>query len=566
MAPSHPIPEPPIQLRTKDRFFLAGLVELSAVGAHGQQYDGAEPVQEVNSECRLVRVRHLKALRIVSIDCRRQQRNYSSVWHVSGVAMNAAIHTHCDAALASRLASAQETPYPTWVLAATTLASSLAFVDGSVVNVALPAVGATFRADAGDLPWVVNAYLLPLSALLLLGGAAGDRFGRAHLLVVGTVLFGTASVACAVAPSLFWLLVGRALQGCGAALLMPNSLAILGSTFSGVERGRAIGIWASVGAVMAAVGPVLGGWLIDAVSWRAIFLINVPPAVGAVVLTLLFVEDPRREKGAPALDLLGGVLATAALGTVTWGLTIGSGHNGWTTEAVSMLSIGIFLTLGFLYVEKGRNENAMIPLSLFGSQSFIGLTLLTLLLYGALGALLVLIPFVLIQAAGYSATEAGTALLPFAIVLALASPLMGSLAGRIGPHLPLSIGPLVVAAGFFLMLRIEPHGVYWTTVLPAVLVIAIGMAGAVAPLTTAVLGSVDRKHTGSASGLNSAVARTGGLVATALLSGVLTATGPALMLEFHAASIVCALACVVASASAFFLISVDGLQATPKMK
>ena len=477
--------------------------------------------------------------------------------------MNAAIHAYCDAAQASGPASHGETGHPTWVLVATILASSLAFVDGSVVNVGLPAVGATFKANAGDLQWVVNAYLLPLSALLLLGGAAGDRFGRVRLLVVGTLLFGVGSVACALAPNLFWLFAGRGIQGCGAALLMPNSLAILGATFSGSARGRAIGIWASVGATMAAIGPVLGGWLIDTVSWRAIFLINVPMAIGSIVLALLFVKDSRREKDAPSLDLLGGVLATAALGTVSWGLTIGSGRNGWTTEAVAMVSASIVLMLGFLFVEKIRGENAMMPLNLFGSRSFVGLTLLTLLLYGALGALLVLFPFVLIQAAGYSATQAGTSLLPFAVVLALTSPMMGSLAGRIGPRLPLSIGPLVVAGGFFLALRIGPDTAYWTTVLPAILVIAVGMAGAVAPLTTAVLGSVDKRHTGSASGLNSAVARTGGLVATALLGGVLSATGAALIVNFHAASVVCALTCVAASASSFFLISVDRSQ-TPR--
>jgi EmrB/QacA subfamily drug resistance transporter len=480
--------------------------------------------------------------------------------------MNAVIHTHCDVVLASNQAPSQETAHPTWVLIATILASSLAFVDGSVVNVGLPAMGANFKASAADLQWVVNAYLLPLSALLLLGGAAGDRFGRVRLLVMGTVLFGLASVACAIAPSLFWLLAGRSVQGCGAALLMPNSLAILGATFSGIARGRAIGIWASVGAVMAAIGPVLGGWLIDTVSWRAIFLINIPLAAGAVVLTLLLVEDSRRGKGAPPLDLLGAVLVTAALGIVTWGLTIGSGKSGWTTEAVAMISASICLTLGFLLVEKSRNENAMMPLSLFGSQSFVGLTLLTFLLYGALGALVVLLPFVLIQAVGYSGMEAGAALLPFAIVLALASPLMGSLAGRIGSHLPLSIGPLVVAVGFLLMLRIGPDQTYWTTVLPAVLVIAIGMAGAVAPLTTAVLGSVDRSHTGAASGLNSAVARTGGLVATALLGGVLSATGPELLQGFHFASIACALTCVAASASSFFLVSVDEPPTTNKTR
>jgi EmrB/QacA subfamily drug resistance transporter len=474
--------------------------------------------------------------------------------------MNAAIHAPCDAAQAKGTASGRETPHPNWVLTTTVLASSLAFIDGSVVNVGLPAVGAAFKASSGDLQWVINAYLLPLSALLLLGGAAGDRFGRVRLLVGGTALFGAASIACALAPSLYWLLIGRSIQGIGAALLMPNSLAILGGSFSGEARGRAIGIWASMGAVMGAVGPVLGGWLIDTVGWRAIFLLNIPLAIGAIVLAIAFVTDGRREDAASALDLRGALLATAGLGAITWGLTIGSGHAGWTPAALTLGFLGISLMLGFLADEKSKGDRAMMPLALFGSSSFIGLTVLTLLLYGALGALLVLVPYVLIQASGYSGAEAGAALLPFAVVLALISPMMGGVAGRIGPRAPLSIGPLVVAGGFLLVLRIGSHADYWTTVFPAILIIAIGMAGAVAPLTTAILGSVDGRHRGSASGLNSAVARTGGMVATALLGRVLGEAGPALIGGFHVVAIVCAIASVVASASAFILIA-TGAQA-----
>jgi EmrB/QacA subfamily drug resistance transporter len=471
-----------------------------------------------------------------------------------------AIYAHCDAALAAGPASAGETHHPNWLLTTTILASSLAFVDGSVVNVGLPAVGATFKASAGDLQWVINAYLLPFSALLLLGGAAGDRFGRVPLLIVGIALFGAASIACALAPSLLWLLIGRGLQGVGAALLMPNSLAILGAGFSGEARGRAIGIWASMGAVMGAFGPVLGGWLIDTVGWRSIFLINLPLATGAIALAILFVRDARREDEPAMLDLLGGLVATAGLGAITWGLTIGSGRAGWTPAALLLGFAGIALMLSFLAVEWSKGDVAMMPLALFGSSSFIGLTLLTMFLYGALGALLVLVPYVLIQTGGYSAAEAGAALLPFAVVLALASPLMGGVAGRLGARAPLSIGPLVAAGGFLLVLRIGPHADYWTTVFPAILVIAVGMAGAVAPLTAAILGSVDSRHTGSASGLNSAVARTGGMVATALLGGVLGAAGPALVSGFHAVAIACALAAAAASASAFFLIA-DGAPA-----
>jgi MFS family permease len=350
-----------------------------------------------------------------------------------------------------------------------------------------------------------------------------------------------------------WLLAGRGLQGIGSALLMPNSLAILGSSFSGEAKGRAVGIWAAVSAAMAAIGPVLGGLLIDMVSWRAIFLINLPPALAAIALALRFVRDDPSEQDAAALDLLGGALATLGLGSLTWGLTIGSGGGGWSPIALLLLAGGALLLASFVVVEKRRGEHAMMPLALFGSKLFVGLTLLTLLLYGALGALLVLVPYVLIRAFGFTGTEAGLSLLPFAVVVALASPMMGALAGRIGARLPLSLGPLVVAGGFLLMLRMTPQAGYWSGVFPAILLLAIGMAGAVAPLTTAVLSSVDRAHTGSASGFNSAAARVAGMVATALLGGVLAASGPGLVAGFHATALVCAAACVAASASMFFL-------------
>ncbi|HZQ39782.1 MAG TPA: MFS transporter [Rhizomicrobium sp.] len=449
---------------------------------------------------------------------------------------------------------AQKSSHPDWVLATCILASSLAFVDGSVTNVALPAIGKALGGGAADLQWVINAYLLPLSALLLLGGAAGDRYGRMRLLVGGTILFALASAACALAPGLPVLLAARAVQGIGAAILMPNSLAILGASFAGETRGRAIGIWASVGAMLAAIGPVIGGWLIDVVGWRAIFLINLPLALGAIALALITVPDSR-ERDPPALDIPGGTLATIALGALTWGLTIGSGHGGWTGLAIANVAAGTVLMLAFVGVEKMRGERAMTPLAMFGSASFIGLSLLTLLLYGALGALIVLLPYMLIQGSSYTGTQAGGALVPFALVLALGSPVMGRIAGRIGARLPLTIGPLIVAGGFLLALRISGDTNYWRDVLPAILVMSVGMVGAVAPLTNAVLGAVDARHTGSASGFNSALARTGGLIGTALLGGVLGARDAALVAGFHAAILACAIACAGASACAFFLIS-----------
>lgn len=455
---------------------------------------------------------------------------------------------------ATRLSARNGALHPRWILATAILASSLAFIDGSVVNVALGTIGRSLHADAGELQWIINAYLLPLSALLLLGGAAGDRFGRKRLLVAGTALFAAASAGCALAPGLGVLLASRLLQGVGAAMLMPNSLAILGATFSGPAKGRAIGIWAATGAAMGAAGPVLGGWLVDHVSWRAIFLINLPLAAGAVALALAFV--PRdKAKDDRALDWLGGMLATGGLGALTWGLTIGSGAGGWTARAVGLAVVGVTLMGGFFAVEHHRGEQAMMPLALFGSRRFAGLTALTLLLYGALGGLFVLIPYELIQEAHYSGTQAGAALLPLPLLLSVASPPMGALAGRIGPRIPLTAGPLGVAAGFLLALRIGANAAYWTEVLPALLVMAIGLSAAVAPLTTAILSSVDARHTGSASGFNSAIARTGSLVATALLGSVLAARGGALLHPFHLAMLVSAMACVGASAAAFCLIA-----------
>ena len=424
--------------------------------------------------------------------------------------------------------------FPRLVMATTILASSLALIDSSVVNVGLPAIGRSFDADAAGLQWVVNAYLLPLSALLLLGGAAGDRFGRRRLLIAGVLLFAIASLACAVAPTILSLLLARFVQGGAAAVLMPNSLAILGQSFSGEAKGRAIGIWAATGAAAGAVGPVLGGWLIDVASWRFAFLINLPLSAAAIVLAYLYVDEDV-DDSTSVLDWSGGALVTVGLGLATWALTEGSGR-AWSLSAFVALGAGLIFSGLFLLVERRRGDKAMMPLALFGSRSFVGLTLLTFLLYGALGGLFVLVPYVLIQAGGYTATQAGAALLPLPLVIAVASPGAGALAARVGPRWPLIAGPVVVAAGFLLLVRIGSNPSYWLGVFPAMLVIALGMAGAVAPLTTAVLMSVDSRHTGAASGLNSAVARTGGLVVTAIIGPVIASSGPALLSAFDIAA------------------------------
>ena len=442
------------------------------------------------------------------------------------------------------------TQHPRMVLATTVLASSLAFIDGSVVNVGLPSIALSFPSHAISLSWIVSGYLLPLSALLLMGGAAGDRYGHRRLLLIGVGLFLAASLMCSAAPSLAWLLAARALQGVGAALLMPTSLAILGSSFEGEARGKAIGTWAAAGAAAGAIGPLVGGWLIDHVGWRAMFLLNVPIAVGALLLGARFVEDLPDARKAP-LDWLGAVLATAGLGGLTWGLTMASGQGGWAVPAAIGIGAGSLLIAWFLWHEKKRGADAMMPLDLFTSKVFVGLSLVTFMLYGGLGGLLVLLPYLLIDLKGYSATAAGAALLPMPLVIAMTAPMMGRLAVKFGPRLPLTIGPAVVAIGFLLALRIAADESYWAATLPAMLVISLGMAGAVAPLTTAVLGSVDAQHSGIASGFNSAVARTGGLIATALASAILVAHAQGLESAFHVAMMVGAATAAAASACAF---------------
>ena len=435
---------------------------------------------------------------------------------------------------------------PRWTLAATVLASSLSFVDGSVLNVALPAIRAAYQAGAAEVQWVVNAYLLPLSALLLLGGALGDVYGRRRLLVAGTFLFAAASLVCALAPSLELLLAARGAQGIGAALLLPNSLALLNAAYEGEKRGRAVGIWAAAGAAAAAVAPLIGGWLVDSVGWPAIFYINLPLAAGAILLALLFVTESR-DSGDGRTDYGGALLVTAGLGAATYGLTLWSSSARFDATAIGAIVAGLVLLVVFLRVEQQRGTKAMMPTSLFTDRCFAGLNLMTLLLYGAFGAVMLLVPYVLIEAGGYSPVEAGLALLPLPILLTFGSPIMGQLSERIGPHLPLTIGPIIAGAGMLLGLRIQSEASYWTTVLPAMAVMALGMAIAVAPLTSAVLGSVEEKHVAMASGFNSAVARVGGLVATALLGVVLSKEGEKLIPGFHGALVASAVAAAAAS-------------------
>ncbi len=407
------------------------------------------------------------------------------------------------------------------ILAATILASSMAFIDSSVVNVALPAIQTSLKASGAAAPWVMNAYLLMLGALVLVGGAAADRFGRRRVLLLGIALFAIASVACGAAPDVEMLIAARAVQGIGAALMTPASLAILGASFGESERGQAIGAWASIGAVTTAGGPLLGGWLVDALSWRAIFLINVPLAIGAGVLTLRFVPESR-DPEAKGLDVAGALFAMVGLGLVTWALTDAPSRGFNSPPLLFALGAGM-LALAAFVVREARAAAPMVPLGLFLSRDFLGANLLTLFLYFAVGAALFFLPFELIRLQGYSATEAGAALLPFSAVMALFSSPAGRLADRVGPRLPLTLGPVIAGAGLFLLGWSAGAGGYWTSVFPATLALAVGMTLSVAPLTATVMASVGSDHAGAASGINNAVARVAGLLAVALMSLVFAA-------------------------------------------
>jgi EmrB/QacA subfamily drug resistance transporter len=410
-------------------------------------------------------------------------------------------------------------------------ASSLSFIDGSILNVALPAIRADTGAGAAEVQWLVNAYTLPLAALILLGGSLGDHQGRRQWLVVGTVLFGVASLLCALSGSLEALLFGRVLQGIAAALLLPNSLALLNSAYEGEARGRSIGIWAAAGAITAAIAPLIGGWLVEHVGWRSIFYINLPLVAAAIFIALTRVSEVREpEKG--TLDLSGAALATAGLGAVTYGLTVWSQRFVLAPTTSVALASGAVLLIMFLLHEWRLGERAMVPLALFANRCFLTLNLMTLLLYGAFGGALLLIPYVLIAAGGYSPTKAGLSLLPLSIVLGVGSPLMGKLAERISPRIPLTIGPIVVGAGLLLGTRIAANQSYWSHAFPAILVMSVGMMLAVAPLTSTVLAAVEPHQTGMASGLNSALSRLGGLVVVALLGSVLAVSGDALFRPF----------------------------------
>jgi len=400
-----------------------------------------------------------------------------------------------------------------WVLAATILGSSMAFIDGTVVNVALPVLQKDLKASVSIVQWVIEAYALFLSALVLVGGSLADRFGRRRVFAIGVAIFAASSAACAFAPGVRWLVAARAVQGVGAALLVPSSLAILGAAFSPRERGRAVGTWSSLTAIAGVVGPVAGGWLVQVASWRAVFFLNLPIAAAVLVIALRKVPETRNP-AAGRLDLAGAIAATIGLAAVVFGL-IEAPAAGWSDPRVwaSLVAGGVALAL-FVLVE-ARSAHPMVPLDLFRIRAFAGANLLTLFLYAALSATFFLLPFELIQAQGYSPSKAGAALLPLiALIFALSRP-AGAIADRFGPRIPLTVGPAIAAVGFFLLAVPHHDARYFATLLPALSVLGFGMAITVAPLTAAVLNAVGERDTGTASGINNAVARVAGLIAIA---------------------------------------------------
>lgn len=409
-----------------------------------------------------------------------------------------------------------------WVLAAAVLGSGMAMLDGTVVNIALRNVGEDLDASISELQWVVNAYLLALASLILVGGSLGDRLGRRRVFMIGVAWFAVASALCGLAQNPEQLIVARLAQGVGAALLTPGSLAMIQGSFRVVDRGRVIGQWAGLGGIAAAIGPLLGGWIVDNASWRWIFLINVPVAVAVLLVTARHVPESRDPEAASRFDVLGALLGAAGLGGATYALIeAGSSPRSYVVVAAVL---GVVSLVAFVVVER-RRQDALVPMHLFGSRTFSVANVMTLLVYGALGAMLFFLVLQLQVTSGYSPLQAGLSTLPLTLVMLVFSSRSGALAAGIGPRLPLSLGPVLCGAGVLLLRLIDEDVNYWVDVLPGVLVFASGLVLLVAPLTSSVLAAAPDRYAGIASGINNAIARTGSLLAVAALPAIVGITG-----------------------------------------